>query len=383
MRCPLMSSLVIGFVLVNNVAFADGASETSRAKADETVKPYVCGRSLEFEYAPDAERLHEMLLQELPSWSLFLTGHSSATHPRDLDRESQMVAIRQGDEDRPERWVVFSLTNAWLEGSKFYFDDLIEEGKLTVLDLVGISFALARNGENELPLLPYSIIKDSTGTGPDLWGAFRPAEPYPYIDPVPPRRSGSSPAPGNHGPISNPHRTTPLPTWAPPPAPIPANNGSRSRDHENGVDPSDSTPPRRFYDDTPAPCGVNREVFRCEGEVYYGYRDRCIDFARVSTQERWSKKMDGTLREYFRRHLFNDGRNPECSDTCDFIGAGMGAAWTGLLLGGCATVTAGTAGVGAAACGVGYVTSLLASMSGTGVYLWYSKRCKMDFCNGR
>lgn len=127
----------------------------------------------------------------------------------------------------------------------------------------------------------------------------------------------------------------------------------------------------------------HEEVFRCEGEVYYGFRDRCIDFAEVSTQKRWSKKTNNALHSYINHHLFSDGREPDCGDMCEYLALiGHYSVTAGVWLS-CIAATTGTGGIAAAACatGIGGIGGGLASnLAGAGAEKWLVSVCKRNHC---
>lgn len=85
--------------------------------------------------------------RELPAWNVYLLGpdlHKSDNgqrvyddYPKDSDLDARVIAVRAGDERKPEKWIHLYLEMYRYQGNA-YFEKMIAEGKLTLLDLLVI-----------------------------------------------------------------------------------------------------------------------------------------------------------------------------------------------------------------------------------------------------
>lgn len=152
-------------------------------------------------------------------------------------------------------------------------------------------------------------------------------------------------------------------------------NGVRKGDPWPVPAPSDAS-----YE--PAP-GEQKETFKCEGSVFHGYKRGCVDFTEKSSSAKWTEKVGSFLvrrreaaRSYFLHHLFHDGRNPECTATCNhMVNTGAASLWGGLMAI-CFAATDGVCGAGLPAIGAGTVDLLI-----TSEYVdWLKGICASDIC---
>lgn len=217
-------------------------------------------------------------LGALPRWHVYREDKDlPSDSPWRVGRE---VAIREGDENDPAKWVHLSLGRHWISGDR-YFDDLMEESHITATDLLMIASDILQHHGN-LPRLSASMeIMSFEGEGPDE------SIEIPLTVAPPPRR----------GPASARRRGAP----APPPTPRQrAAYDAYVAEVENGVRPGDP-PPKPFpggagYATRP---GEHKETFRCEGGVFYGYKHACIDWQRMRDGEKWEKKLVSWSERYF------------------------------------------------------------------------------------
>jgi hypothetical protein len=87
-----------------------------------------------------------------------------------------------------------------------------------------------------------------------------------------------------------------------------------------------------------------------------------------------------------RHHLFNDGKGPECAESCGYMSIVGGGALTFGIVAICLAATAGTDGVAGAVCAKPLET-LIAGAAGTmsgGVYTaWLNNYCTKNVCTGK
>jgi hypothetical protein len=80
----------------------------------------------------------------LPRWHVYLRGRETYVNvatgpgaypdsPIDADRLGEIVAIREGDEPKPETWLTLSLATHWKRGDE-YFRDLMKAGLVSATD---------------------------------------------------------------------------------------------------------------------------------------------------------------------------------------------------------------------------------------------------------
>ena len=238
---------------------------------------------------------------DLPRWRTHLRGKDALTFPfpptpGPLDHLGGVIAIREGDEDRPERWVSLSLVQHWKKGDR-YFEELMAAGVVTGLDLLMITSDLLQHGERLPPIpqrrrsledrgdwSPFPGLPGSPGddhTGGPIVPRPRPGATRPR--PANPRPGGLHPGPGRRP--RPPRRPT-----------VPAGEEPLGF----GVERGDPAPvPSPFDADYQPRRGERREVFKCESGVYDGYRRACIDFQAMPNGVKWGMKLSGWSGRYF------------------------------------------------------------------------------------
>lgn len=246
---------------------------------------------------------------ELPLWHAYILGEDNPgrDYPPTIDFHGQVVAIREAGRFGPQKIIGLSLTDHWMMGDR-YFDDRIEAGELTATDLLMItSDILAHRGE--LPSLPPEIDVPGVSStrsfeGGDwnlLPGLSGSSDPHggATAGSANPSRGGSEDAGPHVGPS---HRGE---GWNPATAPHGRSGkpvdrtGSHEDAYINGVRPGDP-PPKGFWNSgyRPKP-GERPELFRCEGDVYRGYKHACPDFQDTPDGVKWGDKLSRWQGRYF------------------------------------------------------------------------------------
>lgn len=243
-------------------------------------------------------------LAELPSWRVYLQGKDGTGYPADprpdvIDQLGQVVAIREGDERSPERWLFLSLALHWRMGDR-YLEALMKAGRVTGTDLLMITADLLQKGER-LPPLPHRARSQEDRTD---WS------PFPGF-PGSPGSGGNdhtggpgATSTGDHGTSAPAHRAPGRsPPWhgsvTPPGQPSPAAEDALHA-HLNGVDSTDPAPRPSPFDAGYSPSrGERREPFKCEGAVYHGYKRACVDFQGTPDGPKWGRKLAGWAGRYF------------------------------------------------------------------------------------
>lgn len=219
---------------------------------------------------------------EIPSFPRWRVYRLDVDTPYDSPwHVGQQIAIREGDENNPAKWVRLSLGRHWIAGDR-YFDELMQESRIDATDLLMITSDILEH-HGRLPRLsaPMGFLAFEGEGSPEVSVEF------PYAIPPPPRRH---PAPDRrHGK---------------PPAPqTPQQRASYDAyvaAVKNGVRPEDP-PPKPFPGDagyTPNP-GEHQETFRCEGGVFHGYKRACTDWQRMRDGEKWAKKLSAWSAHHF------------------------------------------------------------------------------------
>lgn len=291
-----------------------------------------------------------------------------SAHPRMVDDHSRLVVMRTADVEEPRRWIHLSLRASWMEGDA-YFDRLMERHHLTVIDMIDILDALQKAGE-EAPAIETARHEKRRTT--DCIGS----ECGPTVSPWPPTgpdHDHQGPPPGDgYPPPPHPGGPTPVHPGAHPPHPpgVPRHGNGDARKkaaeedkmRENGLGPDDPrvtvTPSPNDASYTPKR-GEIKDTFRCNGQVVRGYKGACPDFQAMPVSKKWYAKLgdfferhEDRVQRYVFHNVWNDGKNPECMDTCtlisnvDCIGIG-GALWLvciGLTDGLCVAGAAGAVG---------------------------------------
>jgi hypothetical protein len=124
--------------------------------------------------APEAA---EWIEENIPEWSVYLGGKGRDLHPgrnpwdeftnvyyddpRDSDVFAPVILIRKGEEDDPGKWVQLSLTQHWMKGDR-YFDELIECGTLTMMDLIVVMAELAKHADSYIEVSPVQVLEAAT-----------------------------------------------------------------------------------------------------------------------------------------------------------------------------------------------------------------------------
>jgi hypothetical protein len=231
----------------------------------------------------------------IPRWRAYLDGEDyyldkgRKTYFRGPESGGSIVLVRESDLDNPERWFWLHLGESQQKGAG-YLHALMREQGLAPEDLIGILFALERAGD-EPPLITTLAQPQHTRDAFE-GGGDRPLLPLPSWDndhrggPVSPSpgaprggRAPKTPARPGRAPFNPADPSTQRPH--------PRNGAERRRVEElaklaeNGVRPGDPPPTPSPLDDAYAPSpGEERETFKCEGDVYYGYKNACVDCCR-------------------------------------------------------------------------------------------------------
>jgi hypothetical protein len=117
------------------------------------------------------------IAENVPRWSVYLGGKGHDAHPgrdpwssftsvyyedpRDSDLFAPVILVRSGDEQHPSRWIQLSLTQHWMKGDR-YFDELIECGTLTMMDLVVVMGELAEYADSYIEPSPIHVLEAAT-----------------------------------------------------------------------------------------------------------------------------------------------------------------------------------------------------------------------------
>lgn len=308
--------------------------------------------------------------ENIPRWSVYLGGKGHDLHPGrhpwnsftsvyyddpgESDLFAPVILVRKGEENDPSRWIQLSLTQHWMKGDR-YFDELIECGTLTMMDLVVVMSELAKYADSYVEPSPIYPLEAATpqalrelrdrsratckDESPTKLHAFAGIEEGPYGPPHPPgwgdgpESHTNGPGPmgsvdGNGHPLpSDPTSTRPSISQVPP-------NPSPPRTAEqNGVGPGDPKPKPSPFDKghEPRP-GEMRETFKCNGEVLYGYRAGCTDLSNTSLAWKWVSQaatwwnISGTgyaledIRTKIQDVLFRHGTLKQCINRCNWMG---------------------------------------------------------------
>lgn len=295
---------------------------------------------------------------------MVVRGACRGEHPKALDASCRLVAIPEEGQEDPRTWIYFSLEKQWLEGGDLYLEDLLE--RITLEDLVAIYAALVAPSADGF--------KDD---GPD---AATPSWPPGFFLPFPP--GDALPRPPSASPASPPP--------SPPPAPWPPRNKweypvarprhrpmNPARMRENGVDEADLHPwPPPYPGTDPTRHGwAAPGAFRCDGQVWSGYRSDCPDFSEDGPRPRWER----TMQVFWKEKLFNGGKNPGCSEAC--AQAGHGGLVIGFVAGlGCIIVTGNPACLQTLNGGLAFATG---SLSGAVIETWLVNRCQEAYCDAK
>jgi hypothetical protein len=294
------------------------------------------------------------MAEDLPKWRVFFAGEpyiwvttyarpgaiptitkTYLLDPSVVDGVSPLILVPQtaeGVDLGTGEWIKLSAALLRNRGLG-YFMRVIEKYGLGVRDLIVIR-SLLKDIE-AIPVEPVSALRDASfanyegepepgapgDRGPDNhtvgpWGG--------------PGRSSSPSRPAGPVQAKQPpgHPGSPLPPsprgtqWR---SPNGDPRGFSSRDALNGLNPSDN--PESNYPgwDDPKRDPSMREVFRCDGHVYFGYRNLCPDY-NLLPNERWSFALDrfsvrlvgdrrndpAWIRPWILHKFLNDGKNPEC-----------------------------------------------------------------------
>lgn len=295
----------------------------------------------------------EALTTGVPRWRLFLSGPDLHPgdgkmvyydQPRASDWHGGVIAVRAGDEGKPERWVHLYLEMQRRYGDG-YFLSLIAQHGLTLLDLVVIDGLLveARNKGVEPPLV--ATLGEPALGGKPRRGLEEPSGPPPLPDWGAP--GGDHTGPGGTGSRgSGPRGPSPYPNGN-----LPGQGGSPGPN--SGVTPSGPGPRRTDF---------------CDGMPCAWGDTSGIEWQPVPVTEKWTAKLGRFFNTYregvrakLRRDVFHDGKNPECMSTCNHLAnAGAASLWGGLMAI-CYAATDGACGVGLAAVGAGSADLLLTS----------------------
>lgn len=309
--------------------------------------------------------------ENLPKWSVYLGGKGHDLHPgrnpwdkftnvyyddpRDSDLFAPVILVRKGEEGEPSKWVQLSLTQHWMKGDR-YFDELIECGTLTMMDLLAITGELAKYADSYIHPSPVRVLEAATrealrdlrsrsrstckDTKAPRLRSFAGMEEGPYGPPAIPswvQRPDDTYGPGPMGPTGPVEYGKGLPPnyvegsnrvsetqWPPLPAP------PRTAE-QNGVNPGDPKPKPSPFDRGYRPrAGEVKETFKCGGEVFYGYRAGCLDLSNVSLSMkwlvqgwRWLESVPGgldTIRDVFQDRIFRSGSKAQCISRCKWAG---------------------------------------------------------------
>ncbi len=341
-------------------------------------------------------------LRNVPRWRAYLDGKDyyldkgHKTYFPGVEGGGSIVLVRESDLDSPERWFWLHLGESQQRGAG-YIQTLIHQQDLAPADLIGILFALERAGE-EPPLITTLTQPQRTQDSFEGGGArvLPPLPGFPGWDED--HRGGpvcSKPRAPPHGSgVTLPAvpRVVPFnpadPSTHRPRARAEAERkraAEQGRLFANGVLPRDPPPVPSPLDEgyMPSP-GEERETFKCEGSIYYGYKGACVDFQAMPRAKKWVVKLGAFLEErsdiihdWVFHHLWHDGRNPECMDSCELFGSMTCAGFTTGVIALCGGVTGGAcvSGIlGAAVSGglSGYAFDVCKRM--------VLSRCRQDIC---
>lgn len=309
----------------------------------------------------------------IPKWKVYLGGKGHDLHPgkdrwnkhtnvyyddpHDSDLYAPIILVRKGDENDPRKWVQLSLWQHQQKGNR-YFDELIECGTLTMVDLVVIMSELSKYADSYMEPSPIGVLEAATQDAlRDLRSRSRttckdrvvhkrcqggsecrgtPAIPswVPGPDPMngpgpvwpagPPR-----PTDANGRPLVPPDVTSTRPSLSQ----VPPNPAPPRMPEQNGVNPGDPEPRPSPFDEgyEPRP-GEVRETFKCSGEVFYGYRAGCTDLSNTSLAWKWVSqtttwwRIDGIgdaledIRTKIQDEFFRSGTLKQCINRCNWMG---------------------------------------------------------------
>jgi hypothetical protein len=325
----------------------------------------------------------------LPQWRVFLGGTTAedlhgSRKPWERGRKvyyddapesdvfAPVIAVRQGDEDNPAKWVQLNLTRHWMAGNR-YFSELIECGYVSALDLLVLQFVLATYDTRHEE--PPSITTLPAATQVALWDVVRRGRAS--CKPGPTKSFGLEGVPPYGGPIDGPRlpgddHTGPAPGrprprgGGPPPRPRPrGGRGTRGdrhtvrgpqpqprpdtgpgtpslREQNNGVRQGDPQAVPSPMDQTYAPVpGDRQERFKCEGTVYYGYKHGCADFQAIPVTTKWQGKLSSwTNSESFGVNM----THRDWTTLCKALAAMVGPASCLAAIGACGSVDVVTVG---------------------------------------
>jgi hypothetical protein len=279
----------------------------------------------------DAQENLARLARIIPPWKIYIKGtdlHRSARRweygklvywddPMASDSSGQLVAVRSGEENQRSKWVYLSSRLHWQLGDR-YFQDLIDAGTVTPLDLLVIRALvddLAKKKEE-----PPSVFSLPGAAEPRIGRAELPgSNPYPLPDWGTPGgdHTGPAPTPRTPPPGSPSHNPPPgggrgghgggvhVPVVPPPgsehhPGTPPAGGRVSHEDAMNGIVPGDPPAIPSPFDAgySPAP-NERQEHYKCNGTVYAGYKKACVDFSPIPVTQKWGTKLDLWSTSYF------------------------------------------------------------------------------------
>jgi hypothetical protein len=273
----------------------------------------------------------------IPKWRAYIgapKGHharygAASTRPDVVDEHAYIVLVPPPDGRPPPRIPLF-LRQAWRYGD-LYFERMNSQMGLTPLDWLGIQMAidgLERHPRLLPPSSTYSLIISAFEEGPPTISL---PSPLPGDDHQGPGSTTGGGRPGGGGTVPHPMPPPPMPDDTSPP-PLPAAPPGMERLSQNGIFPGDWpyagwVPPNRPEDASyPAQPGETKELIRCEGHIFVAYKSNCIDFEQATPGVKWTAKIGDffqkkgeSWRVAIRHAVWNDGRNPQCTQSAQGI----------------------------------------------------------------
>jgi hypothetical protein len=417
-------ALVLPLLLAGSACLvpADDADELSSAEPEHATE--TSGALIAHD--PEAAA---WLRENVPQWDVYLGGRGHDLHPgkdpwngftnvyyedpRDSDVFAPVILVRKGDEDSPHKWIQLSLTQHWMKGDR-YFDELIACGTLTVMDLLVVMAEMSKYADSYIEPKPIRVLQAATREAlRDLMlrsrstckdehaGARLPnlqavpdtgnqeAQPLgPQLPPPwPPGPDTHTYGPGPAGPVDAYGHPRPVDVASDRPSlsQAPPNPSPPRMPEQNGVRPGDPRPKPSPYDKEyrPRP-GEVKETFKCNGEVYHGYKAGCADLSNRAAAWKWQLSGGSwmlwdyqDIHGYILHAYYNDGKNPECMQGCNRLSKNWctaGLALSSLIAYAVTRGAAFTTGPGAV------TTSVVGIWGGTHCLDFFRDRCATDIC---
>jgi hypothetical protein len=345
-RLALMSCLLVASCGPVDAGVAESAEEIGGQLDEPGRSPMGIDHPTPEAKAIRIDRVTEAQIEEsLSAWRVYRTQRAP------FDRAEVFVALEDKDARNVPSWVYLDLREHWLHGDS-YLEETMKKHHLTVLDMVGILAAIQQAGDKLPPLASRPL----STTLPELDCVECDPHGTPWIPPGPdadhrggPPPTGGAPPPSGGTHPGGPHHgggVSPGGSTGPTPEEARAmhdwSNGLRKGDPPARPSPMDAT-----YQPKP---GEQKETFKCEGQVYHGYKNGCIDFEKLGTGPKWYvkgwswlgrviDKLDDAEWELQHRYLWKSGL-VTCSTKCAVASASICAVDAAALAVICAEVPA-------------------------------------------